>query len=99
MVVRADDFRVHRDMIGHEGVRDDAFFEPEVFGRIPGIDGVDARLKLLAVTAGMEHAADSIMPKNRQLRRAIADHIIGFSQIPSDLVVKTQAIDIVEVIS
>ena len=32
MVVRADDLRVDRDMIGHERVGNDAFFEPKVFG-------------------------------------------------------------------
>ena len=80
MIVSADDFRVHRDMIGHEGVGDQAFFEPEVFGRIPGIDGVDACLKLLSIAAGMEDAVDIIMPKHRQFSRGITEHIISFSQ-------------------
>ena len=61
------------DMVGHQGVRDYAFFQPEVFGRIPRIDGVEACLKLLAVTAGMDSAADIILPKNRQFGCGIAD--------------------------
>ena len=32
MIVRANDFRIDRDAIGHQGVGDDTFFQAKVFG-------------------------------------------------------------------
>ena len=51
MVIGPNDFGVDRDMVGHQGVGDDAFVKPEVFGRIAGIDRGNAGFKPLSITA------------------------------------------------
>ena len=37
MLVCPNDFRVDRDVVRHQGVGDDPFFQPKVFGRIAGV--------------------------------------------------------------
>ena len=77
MVVRANDFRMHRDVIGHQGVGDDAFLEPKVFGRIPRVNRVDAGLKFLSIAAGVDRITKVVIPKDRQRCDRITDPIIG----------------------
>ncbi len=80
VVVCANDIGIDRDIVGHHGVGDDAFFEPEVFGRIAGIDRVNGGLKLLAITAGVNRIADIIMFKHGECGDRITDPIIGLPE-------------------
>lgn len=67
-------------MIRHDSIGYDAFVEPEVFGRMPGVNRGEARLKLLAVATGVDPAADIIMMEDGKLRRGVADAIVGGAQ-------------------
>lgn len=76
MFVGADDPRVHRDVIGDEGVGDDAFVQPKVLWRVAGIDGGDGGLELLSVAAGVNHRPEVIVTGDRQGGNRIADLVI-----------------------
>ena len=80
MFVGADDLGIDRDMIGHQGVGHDAFFEAEILRRMAGIDRGDARFELLAVTTGMQAAIEIIVPEDGERREGITDPVIGRAQ-------------------
>lgn len=65
VLVGADDLGIDRNMIGHECIGDDAFFQPKVFGGMAGIDGVKLGFELLAITTGMNRITQIIIAKDR----------------------------------
>ena len=75
--VGAVDLRMDGDMIGHHGVGHDPFFQPEVFGRIAGVDRGRAGFEPLAIAAGVEHAIDVVMPEDGQGCDRIAHPSVG----------------------
>jgi hypothetical protein len=65
------------DMVGQQRVSDHSFFQPEVFGRIAGIDRGRSGFEPLAIAAGVEHAIDIVMPEDGQGGDRIAHPIVG----------------------
>jgi len=45
MLIGANNCRIDGDMVCHQGVGDDSFFQPKVFGRMACIDGVNSSFK------------------------------------------------------
>ena len=80
MFIGADDPGIHGDMVGHQGVRNDPFVQPEVFGGMAGVDGRDAGFKLLAVAAGMEGIPQIVLPEDGECGDRIADAVIGLAE-------------------
>ena len=65
MFIGANDPGIHGDMVGHQGVGDDPFVQPEVFGGMAGVDGMDAScqrlLKKGSPANGMKLASDLLL--------------------------------------
>ena len=61
--VSANNFGIDGNMVGHQSVGDDSFFESEVFRRLACINGMDLGLEFLSVTAGMNCVTDIIILK------------------------------------
>ena len=59
--VSANNFGIDGNMVGHQSVGDDSFFESEVFRRMACINGMDLGLEFLSVTAGMNCLTDIIL--------------------------------------
>ena len=74
--VSTDDTCLNRNVIGDQGISDNAFLEAEIFGRIARIERLDT-LKFLTVTAGMQVVAQRQVLEDRQVRDVIADEIAG----------------------
>lgn len=90
--VGSNDGGVDGDMVSHQSVGDNPFFEAKVFGRIAGIDGVDAGFKFLTVTAGMDRFFEIIVAKKGERGDGIADEIIGLAQgFQADEVIRSGA--------
>ncbi len=53
MPVCANNSRIDRDMVGHQGVGDNSFFKPKVFGRMASIDSMNLGFKFLSIATGM----------------------------------------------
>ena len=64
-VICTNNFGIDRDMVGYQGIGNDSLLQPEIFGSMAGIDGMDASFKLLSVTTGMQGVTDIIIPKDR----------------------------------
>jgi len=64
-------------MVGHHRVGADAFLQPEILRRIPGIRRIDLRLDTLTVAAGMDFVANVVEMKRRQRSCGIADGVVG----------------------
>src|SRR5712691_10489179 len=80
MFVSPNDFRIDRDMVGHQAIGDDAFVQPEVFRGIVRIDRGEARFKLLAIATGVQRVAEVILPENGQRGDGITDAVIGLAE-------------------
>ena len=76
MLIGANDFGIDGDMVSYQGVGDNAFFQPEVFGRMTGIDSMDSGFKLLSVAAGMDGLVDIVMPEYGERSDEIADTVV-----------------------
>jgi hypothetical protein len=65
MVMSADQFRMHWNMIGDQRGCYDALAPPKVFGRMLGLDCGPLNLKLLTITARMNDAVNELSAARR----------------------------------
>lgn len=79
VLIGSDDLSVHGDVVGDEGVGDDALFKPEILRGMAGVDGVDPGLELLPVGTGVDGIVDVVMPEQGHYRDGIGDTVFGFS--------------------
>lgn len=80
MLVRANDSGIAWHMIGDQGVGAHAFFQPEVFAGMPGVNRGDLRFDALSVAAGMLQVINIVLVKHRQRGCCVGNHVVGGMQ-------------------
>ena len=75
-----DDVSIDGDMIGNEGVGNDAFFETKIFRGVTRIQGMDEGLKFLPIATGMHGTPNVIEVEDRHAGDGINHAVIGFFQ-------------------
>ncbi len=80
MLIGADYSGANRDVISDQGVSHNPFHQAEVFGRVPGIDGMEQGFKFLSITAGMNGVTNMIVLEDGQVGNRISYNIVRFLQ-------------------
>ena len=71
MLMGANDLGIDRYVVGDEGVGAHAFVQPEILGRMAGIEGINLGFYALAVAAGMHDIIDVVQREDRQVGNRI----------------------------